>query len=105
MDFKHYQKYEALARKLGIEKLKTCVMGVLKICQHADPAEVVSHHLKINTSLTSIPLARWDVQEPVVRDLLRKAGGGSISLAECVCVLKHVARHHVAGAPKPEEQA
>jgi len=99
----HYEKYEALVQKMGVDKLKTCVMRVLGNCQHADPAEVVRHHLKIDANLSSIPITKWDSQEPVVRGLYRKAGGGFLSTAECVCVLKHVARHHIADVPAPQE--
>jgi hypothetical protein len=100
--FEHYQKYEALAQKLGIEKLKTAVMFALGLCCHADPVAYLREQLRLDRALNRIPLRQWDAQEPRVRALLRRAGGGVMSSCESVCVLKHVATHHVVGESAPE---
>lgn len=102
MRFEHYRKYEALAQKLGPDKLKTAVMFVLGLCCHADPVEYLREQLRLDRALNRIPLRQWDAQEHRVRSLLRRAGGGVLSSCESVCVLKHVAIHHIVGAPAPE---
>lgn len=101
--FEHYQKYEALAQKLGVAKLRYCVMCALGLCCHADPVEYLRREHFHSRALNGITLRKWDSQEPAVRRLLRKAGGGVLSSCESVCVLKHVAIHHVLGEPAPKE--
>jgi len=101
MAYEHYQKYEALAQKLGVRALKTCVMSVLGLCQHADPVEYLRSELAKDKHLNTIPLRRWDAREGIVLMLIKKTGGGFHSMAQSCCVLKHVAKHHIAGLPPP----
>lgn len=93
---KHYEEYEALARLIGIEALKRLMpvdKETLKVAYDKDE------------HLNSIPLAEWDRRCPAVLNLRRRARSGqkTFTWAPCngVCVLKHVARHHVLEVPPP----
>ena len=99
MKDEHFKKYDALAKKIGIEKLVK-LMPVSK-------AEMV-RKLAEDKHLNNIPLRVWDRQagcydsrhtrhftmhflDPWAPE---KANG--LSLAERVCVLKHVAKYYYA---------
>ena len=101
LNYEHYQKYEALAQKLGVSKLITGVMHVLGLCQHADPVEYLRKHYGLDRHLNRIELKRWDSQEYKVQERIRKTGGGFHSPAQSVNLLKHVAIHHVLKEPAP----
>lgn len=101
----HYIKYEMLATKIGIEALKTILPCTKEQVQNA----IAQNDLYLNT----IPLYKWDraagVRSPHIgphdpqwplnsmsfnRPWLPKVASG-LSLAERVCVLKHVALYHL----------
>jgi hypothetical protein len=118
----HYVKYEELAQKLGVDGLKQLVGSVvvshLKELRKPMPptALYVIEHLReahaADRHLNTIPLRLWDAQHSLVQMRLhshmrwrgvRRLGW---ALCETVCVLKHVAKHHVLCAEppaKPEE--
>lgn len=82
-DVEHAKKYEALAQKLGIEKLKALIPV---------PPERVRRALERGDKhLNTIPLRKWDTAAFELN--LREKG---LSMSEGVCVLKHVAKWHYA---------
>lgn len=99
----HFDKYEALAQKIGIERLIPLVP--------ATPSQIRAA-LETDFHLNNIPILRWDRaagasqaetgrffgkdRTSPVPDALRRHG---LSLAERVCVLKHVAREYVTKLP------
>ena len=94
----HEEKYEAFAQALGIPALKALVGRLGR-------ADDFRHALEIDPHLNSIPLHRWDLYHMDTRflyDAARREGRcqepGGWSMANSVCVLKHVAKFHVAGA-------
>lgn len=103
----HFAKYDALARKLGIQALKIRIRVGKKELQEA---------LAKDPNLNNITLATWDAwagrvpfNERGVRDFkctwdppFTRAMAGPMSLAERVCVLKHVATYYIAGNEKEE---
>lgn len=80
-DKEHAKKYEALAQKLGIEKLRA-LMPV-------SAAKIRAALEKGDKHLNSIRLRKWDEAGTAIR-------GEGLSMAEKVCVLKHVAKWHYA---------
>ena len=95
----HFDKYERLAQALGVPALTRIV-----------PFEAVAIHqaLKTDSAMNNLRLGYWDACDHAVRRLVARAGGstkigevGGWSLGNTVCVLKHVARHHIAGVPRP----
>jgi len=95
----HFEKYDALAKQLGlgqlIDKVYHLKFQVEKALRDGD------HHLN------TIPLRSWDYLagvEPTqfdhrVGDVKHEGvwrGQQRLSIAQRVCVLKHVARHYVA---------
>lgn len=90
----HYDKYEALALQLGVGALSRLV--AVKWGE-----EKIRAALETDEHLNNLPLAGWDSLDYSVRQLAARAGIKSWSLCETVCVAKHVARHHVAEAPRP----
>ena len=106
----HYQEFETLAQKIGIGKLVRAVP--------ADETEIRSVLSQGDKHLNLIPLFRWDMAAIGTGERARATYGwgrpedyralpGNIfygmglSLADRVCVLKHVARHHIAKEPSP----
>lgn len=91
--YEHFEKYAALANKLGINVLMRTVGKV------ANKDEIVRSLEHSNGyALNSIPLHEWDSCDYSVRRLAALAGVKAWSLADTVCVLKHVAKYIVAGA-------
>lgn len=77
----HAKKYEALAQKLGVEKLRALIPV---------SAEKIRAALERGDKhLNSIKLRKWDAAGEAIR-------GQGLSMAEKVCVLKHVAKWHYA---------
>lgn len=93
--YEHYEKYQALAERLGVEALTRIV---LLITTREELADVLKIPTDKGWALNAIPLHKWDRCHGYVIDLLRKAGGGVWSQSDTVCTLKHVAKYHVAGA-------
>lgn len=96
----HFDKYELIARALGIEKLKVLVPAT---------REEIVEALKTDYNLNNIPLGKWDAQHARVLYLVRTCKNEMFranharfwSLGDTVCVLKHVAKHHIAGVERP----
>lgn len=95
----HFDKYERLAQAIGIDRLRRIVPF--------SKAEIVEA-LKTDEAMNNLRLRVWDTCDSWVREKVRAAGGsakigetGGWSLGNTVCVLKHVARHHIAGVPRP----
>jgi hypothetical protein len=115
----HYEKYEALAQRIGIDKL-VAVLEAMPL----SPATVQRALDSGDEHLNSIPLRKWDEavgywepswvrpkmeacpccghKTPVGFDerafvRLKPFQDGPHSASERVCVLKHVARYHFAG--------
>jgi hypothetical protein len=82
-EVEHAQKYEALARKIGIEDLQALIPASREQVQKA--IETGDRHLGM------IPLVKWDRAAAGIQ-----VPGLSLSLSEKVCVLKHVATWHYA---------
>ena len=80
-DKDHAKKYEALAQKLGIEDLKKLIP--------VSPEKIRAALEKGDKHLNSIKLRKWDAAGMAIR-------GQGLSMAEKVCVLKHVAKWHYA---------
>lgn len=96
-DREHFDKYHGIAQSLGFDELRAMVAGI------ADPDRIRAC-LVTDKYLNNIPLRRWDaVAECSVRQLARRAGYRAWSLSDGVCVLKHVARHVIAGEPAPDK--
>jgi hypothetical protein len=98
----HFNKYEAAAQRLDVEKLK----AALPFSEVQIRKALAAGDLHLNT----LAMARWDFTAGGTRFIptLFKGmfeGRNGSSLAERVCVLKHVARHHVAGQPAPSVEA
>lgn len=97
--YEHFDKYRELANKLGIDAL---VSIVGRVASKEEIEESLAHTNAY--ALNSIPLHKWDRQDAAVRELARHVKWGSPgqtfswSLADTVCVLKHVAIYIVAGA-------
>lgn len=95
----HFDTYERLAQAIGVDVLRRIVPF--------SKAEIVEA-LKTDKAMNNLRLRVWDVCDTAVREAVRKAGGsyvvgvtGGWSLCNSGCVLKHVARHHIAGEPRP----
>jgi hypothetical protein len=95
----HFDKYERLARAISVNALKQLVPF---------SRERIVEALKTDSAMNNLPLYQWDAFYGSVRELVARAGGskkigevGGWSLGNTVCVLKHVARHHIAGVPRP----
>ena len=95
---KHYDKYEALAQKLGIELLKTRIPV---------SRENIKLALAKDEHLNNISLSRWDRAAGYFghpgdikfsafawSELFTREKANGLSLADRVCVLKHVAKYH-----------
>lgn len=80
-DIEHAKKYEDLAKEIGIELLKKLIP--------ASPEKIRKALSSGDKHLNSIPLRKWDVAG---LSILRKG----MSMADKVCVLKHVAKWHYA---------
>ena len=105
----HYEKYETLAQKVGVDGLRAVLPATPEKIQAA--LEAGDKHLN------TIPLIRWDRAAGCHQTLYDRECGRfpltfyagpwkhvkdkGLSLAERVCLLKHVAIHHVAGQPAP----
>lgn len=87
MTREHFEKYDAIAKQIGIQTLKRFVpVGKERIVEA----------LKIERNLNSIPLRLWDRQNMYVRRKAFDSGIKVWSLSYTVCVLKHVAREYIA---------
>ncbi len=80
-DIAHAEKYDEVARKIGIDFLKTLIP--------ASSARIRKALEKGDKHLNTIPLRKWDA----AADNIRASG---LSLSEKVCALKHVATWHYA---------
>lgn len=98
----HVQKYEQIAQSIGVDVLLPLLP------RRASPARVKAALDSGDEHLNTIPLSCWDraagYVHREVRDELHgpenvptpaPLRGRSLSLAERVCVLKHVARYHL----------
>jgi polyhydroxyalkanoate synthesis regulator phasin len=83
-DIEHAEKYEAVARRIGIDLLKTLIP--------ASPERIRKALEKGDKHLNTIQLRKWDQASEAIP---REQGKG-LSLAEKVCALKHVAKWHYA---------
>lgn len=94
----HFDKYEALAQRLGVAALSRIVPFTESRIRAAlsDP----SRDAVDRWSLNALPLKRWDDCHDAVVSLFRWRT--TWSLCETVCVLKHVAVHHIAGERRPQ---
>jgi len=99
MHQEHYAKYDALAQRIGIDTLKRAVPA---------SADEIRAALEEDVYLNTIRLRRWDIAAGArfsavgILDRLHfdppftPEVANGLSLAERVCVLKHVARHYIA---------
>ena len=78
----HYQKYERLAQRIGIKGLRNILP--------ASPVRIIKALTSDDEHLNTIPLSKWDSAAKLIA-----AGSPHLSLSECVCLLKHVARYHL----------
>lgn len=80
-DIEHARKYDDLAKKIGIEKIKSLIpVSSAKVRQALERGD---------RHLNSISLRKWD--QAALNLSLRERG---LTLSEGVCVLKHVAKWH-----------
>lgn len=107
----HYNKYEALSQKIGIEKLLPLIEDISE--------EKINTCFVKDKYLNNIPLRLWDKLAGKVyldfpeynHDFSMFNSGkwewfkiiGNHSLADRVCILKHVAKYHKAKI-KPESE-
>jgi hypothetical protein len=86
----HYRKYEDVARKIGIDHILRDLIPVT-------PERIRKALLRGDLHLNSIPLSLWDqAAEQIPYAALVTSHVGELSLAQKVCVLKHVAAWHYA---------
>lgn len=91
----HYEKYSEYASKIGVDKLVVFLPG---------DSEKFTKAFKEDEHLNNIPLVRWDNYHSYVWNLARLNGiqeNGGWSMADTVCLLKHVAIYKTAGI-RPE---
>lgn len=82
-DIEHARKYDELAKKIGVEKIKSLIpVSSAKVRQALERGDKY---------LNTIALRKWD--HAAFNLSLREQG---LSLSEGVCVLKHVAKWHYA---------
>jgi hypothetical protein len=115
----HYAKYAAMAEGAGIDKLKVLVPDYVQEMDGRNRTGRLRRLVELDPHLNNIPLHLWDkvsglqlhhsgtrttsggvfslLLSAVERGTLPKPKGG-FSLGDCVCLLKHVAIFHVAGA-------
>lgn len=86
----HFAKYENLAQMIGV----TAIMRMLR--DHGITAARVQEAYAVDRHLNSIPLGEWDGLHQILG-----RGRRNWSLSQSVCLAKHVARHHLAGIPRP----
>ena len=72
----HFEKYDNLVQKYQLKN-------------HKLPFKVLINHYKADKHLNSIPLKKWDVATFNLPNVY------GISLAEKVCILKHIAIYHI----------
>jgi hypothetical protein len=91
----HYEKYEKLAQQIGVDHLKplipfsrAAIIAALKENEHLN-------NLPLNYKFTGIDKKGWDACHEYV---IRFRPCRLLSISETVCLLKHVAIYHVAGA-------
>lgn len=98
MHREHYVKFEALSQLIGIEALKRLMP--------ASEDELRSAY-EADEHLNTIKLEKWDAKGAAVLGLRKRARSGQKtfvwSQSDGVCVLKHVARHHVLNIEPPPE--
>lgn len=82
-DVEHARKYDALAREIGIERVKSLIP--------VSPEKVRQVLSRGDKHLNSIPLRKWD--QAALNLSLRER---SLSFSDAFCVLKHVAKWHYA---------
>lgn len=80
-DVEHAKKYDELAKKIGIERLRELIP--------ASPEKVRKALASGDKYLNSIPLRKWDAAAMSIPER-------GLSLSEKVCALKHVATWHYA---------
>ena len=85
----HYDKYEALAQKMGIRALINIVPF--------EKQELINAYAD-DEHFNNLRLRQWDAMQSWVMITAVQP----MSLCDCVCVLKHVARYHIVGADIPE---
>lgn len=98
--WRHYSKYEALAQQLGVEHLKRLVPVSAEVVR-----EAMSNG---DDGLNTIPqpyssLKTWEGASYLITGMALRAGLSPWWTMNNVCLLKHVARYHVAGLPAPPE--
>lgn len=98
----HFEKYERISRILGIKSLSRLVTTSI------DPECIKSSLDRGDKWLNDIPLRRWDslANSPIFHRVHplppSPSWNASMSLAERVCTLKHVARYYIAGVDAPD---
>jgi hypothetical protein len=101
MEREHFEKYDAIARQIGINRLIIHVP--------ATKERILQALANDDRHLNTIPLPNWDRQHDKTMALARGFGIKVWALCETVCVLKHVARHYITGEleipPDPERSA
>jgi len=80
----HYKKYDKLSKVIGIETLKRIMPAT---------PEAIKQAFQEDEYLNSISLDRWDRAATTLTNFYNVA---SLSLAEKVCILKHVAQYYYA---------
>ena len=85
----HYQKYSEIAEILHMSyKNKTSMFDF--------SADELIEKFKEDKNLNNIPLGKWDTQASFIPNI--KYNGFILSLAEKVCVLKHLVIYDIIGA-------
>ncbi|MFA5696391.1 MAG: hypothetical protein WC917_02995 [Bacilli bacterium] len=85
----HYQKYSDMAKVLHMSyKNYQSMLGYTK--------EELIEKFKEDKNLNNIPLPKWDIQASFIPNI--KYNGFTLSLAEKVCLLKHLAIYDIIGA-------
>jgi hypothetical protein len=85
----HYQKYSEIAKLLHMSyKNKTSMFEY--------SADQLIEKFKEDENLNNIPLAKWDTQALFIPNI--KYNGFTLSIAEKVCLLKHLVIYDIIGA-------
>lgn len=85
----HYNKYDDLARRIGVDALRQLVPFQRR--------EIVAALQSLDSALNSLPLEIWDTQHPLVKEHAHRARIELWSIESSTCLLKHVAVYYVAG--------
>lgn len=103
MTREHYEKYARLSECVPDEVTSDLFENVGIVKNEYDPTSLTNLY-SMDEHLNNIPLSRFDVKFPIVRRLVCEAKmtpHGGLSLANNVCILKHILIFRILGVDTP----